>query len=150
MFEISDKSIEERAYFKEFSNPRVGGVVTFEGRVRNHNEGKAVSSLEYEAYEVLAQKEGLKILEEAKKKFDVVNAFCVHRVGHLYIGDMAVWVMACAEHREMAFKACEYIINEVKDRVPIWKREHYVDGEKIWVRCDQCAKHGHSKAEVTL
>jgi molybdopterin synthase catalytic subunit len=150
MFEISDQSLEKWNYREHMSNPRVGGVVTFEGRVRNHNEDRDVDALEYEAYDVLAKKEGLKILNEAKSKFDIVDAFCIHRVGLLEIGDMAVWVCATSEHREAAFEACEYIIDEVKSRVPVWKQEHYRDGEKKWVRCDKCAEHNHDQYHQEL
>ncbi len=142
-FEITDQSLENRNYRELFADPRVGGVVTFEGRVRNHNEDKDVTSLEYEVYPELALTEGKKIVEEALAKFDINNAYCVHREGHLQIGDMAVWVMASSEHRENAFLACQYIIDEVKARVPIWKKEHYVGQEPIWVRCDKCASHRH-------
>jgi molybdopterin synthase catalytic subunit len=142
-FEITNQSIEGKNFKEGFLNPRVGGVVTFEGRVRNHNEDKDVSSLEYEVYPELAQKEGEKIIQEALTKFDIVDVYCVHREGHLQIGEMAVWVIATSEHRENAFLACQYIIDEVKARVPIWKKEHYVNQEAIWVRCDKCANHQH-------
>ena len=142
-FKITSDKLENFNYREHFANPTVGGVVTFEGRVRNHNENKAVTSLEYEVYPELAQSEGQKILEEALTLFDITNAFCVHREGHLQIGEMAVWVIATAAHREDAFKACQYVIDEIKARVPIWKKEHYVDEPAIWVRCDKCANHEH-------
>lgn len=142
-FEITNKSLEDKNYREQFFDARVGGVVTFEGRVRNHNEDKDVSSLEYEVYPELAMKEGQRIVAEALEKFDIRNAYCAHREGHLQIGDMAVWVMAASEHRENAFLACQYIIDEVKARVPIWKKEHYVNEEAVWVRCDKCAEHHH-------
>ena len=145
-FKITNNSLEHFNYREHFSNPTVGGVVTFEGRVRNHNENKDVRSLEYEVYPELAQSEGEKIVKEALEKFDITNAFCVHREGHLQIGDMAVWVIATAAHREDAFKACQYVIDEVKSRVPIWKKEHYVNEPAIWVRCDKCASHEHHGA----
>jgi molybdopterin synthase catalytic subunit len=81
-----------------------------------------VSSLEYEVYPELAQKEGEKIIQEALTKFDIVDVYCVHREGHLQIGEMAVWVIATSEHRENAFLACQYIIDEVKARVPIGRK----------------------------
>ena len=142
-FKITTASLEHYNYLEHFSDPTVGGVVSFEGRVRNHNENKAVTSLEYEVYPQLALTEGQKILTEALNKFDITNAFCVHREGHLQIGEMAVWVIATAAHREEAFHACQYIIDEVKSRVPIWKKEHYLNEPAIWVRCDKCANHEH-------
>ena len=113
--------------------------MTFEGWVRNHNEGQSVQSLEYEAYVPLAETEGAKILAEARSKFALVAAACVHRVGHLHLGDAAVWVGVTAEHRGAAFEACRYIIDEAKARLPIWKREHWADGTSEWVhpRIDQ-------------
>ncbi len=142
MFEISNASIEEYRN-KSFITPECGAVVTFEGRVRNHNEGQSVDSLEYEVYDTLALKEGEKILKEAKKKFDVLDVFCVHRVGHLQIGDLAVWIIATSKHRREAFKACEFIIDAVKDTVPIWKKEYYSDKslESKWVFCAEDHNH---------
>lgn len=126
-------------------HPYSGGIVTFEGRVRAINDDKEVSSLEYVAYPELALHEGQAIISEALKRFDIVEACAVHRTGHLTIGDIAVWVMSAAIHRQETFAATEYIINAIKARVPIWKKEYYRDGEAIWVRCDRCA-HDHSQA----
>lgn len=109
--------------------------MTFEGWVRNRNEGQAVSSLEYEAYPELAEKEASRILGEARVKFDLLDAVAVHRVGQLQLGEMAVWVGVTAEHRDAAFAACRYIIDETKARVPIWKKEHYITGQSQWINC---------------
>ena len=109
-----------------------GGFASFEGWVRNHHGGKAVDSLEYSAYKLLAEKEGKRIIEEAKEKFEIDEACCQHRVGHLGIGDMAVYVAVSAAHRGAAFDACRFIIDETKSRVPIWKKEHYSDGTIEW------------------
>lgn len=110
-----------------------GGYVTFDGRVRNHNEGKPVLRLEYEAYDLLAEIEGNRILEEATSMFGLLDAQCVHRTGLLEIGESAVWIGVAASHRGEAFKACEYIIDELKKRVPIWKKEHYAEGPSEWI-----------------
>ncbi|PJA98655.1 MAG: molybdopterin-converting factor chain 2 [Ignavibacteriales bacterium CG_4_9_14_3_um_filter_30_11] len=138
MFEISIDSIEEYKS-KSLLTPDCGAVVTFEGRVRNHNEGQCVDSLEYEVYKTLAEKEGEKILQNAKVKFHIINAFCIHRIGHLQIGDLAVWIGVTSKHRREAFKACEFIINSVKEAVPIWKKENYCDKsiESKWVYCQE-------------
>jgi molybdopterin synthase catalytic subunit len=141
MFSLSEESINGQE--RTMADPAAGAYVCFEGWVRNHNEGKAVTSLEYEAYEMLAQKEGNKILGEAREKFDILEAACIHRTGHLQIGEIAVWVGVTAKHREAAFEACRYVIDEVKARVPIWKKEHYSDGNSGWVRCEQCSGHHH-------
>ena len=94
-----------------------------------------MQALEYEAHAGIAEKEGAKILAEAKQRFAIETAVCEHRVGKLAIGDCAVWVGVSAGHRGAAFDACRYIIDETKARVPIWKKEHYASGETGWVNC---------------
>ena len=118
-----------------------GAYVGFEGWVRDHNEGRRVQGLEYEAYEELGIKEGEKIVQDAKLHFGVTEARCVHRIGKLEIGDLAVWVGVSSPHRDAAFAACRYIIDHVKHRVPIWKKERYVDGDSGWVNCEKCAEN---------
>lgn len=146
-FSITPDPIQILRYADFLSDPSAGAVVTFDGRVRNHNEGRPVESLEYEAYAILAEKEGSRILEEALQKFPVTKALCVHRTGHLAIGDVAVWVGVSSPHRDEAFKACRYIIDEIKHRVPIWKKEHHTDGTSEWVLCshpnDEHHDHSH-------
>ncbi len=119
------------------TEPRVevgaGAVVTFDGRVRNMNDGREVVSLEYDAYAELAEKEGESILQEAMRRFGLMEASCVHRTGHLHLGEVAIRVRAVAGHRREAFDACRWILDEVKRRVPIWKKEHYADGESDWL-----------------
>ena len=112
-----------------------GACVTFEGWVRNHNEGEAVQALEYEAHQAIAEKEGARIVAEAMTRFAVTAVHCEHRVGKLGIGDCAVWVGVSADHRGAAFDACRYVIDETKARVPIWKKEHYASGATGWVNC---------------
>jgi sulfur-carrier protein adenylyltransferase/sulfurtransferase len=149
MFLITEQPLEERAVVQELKHSRAGGYVSFEGWVRDHNDGQAVSALEYEAFEALANSEGEKILAEAKAKFEILEAACLHRTGLLKIGEMAVWVGVTAAHRNAAFAACEYIIDEVKHRLPIWKKEYYVNGDSGWVNCQQCAEVGHSHEAST-
>jgi sulfur-carrier protein adenylyltransferase/sulfurtransferase len=141
-FRFSHTAIDTAALRDELANPESGGYTSFEGWVRNHNEGHKVRRLEYEAFEPLAVKEGERIVAEAIKRFGIERAACVHRVGDLGIGDMAVWVGASARHRDEAFRACRYIIDEVKHRVPIWKKEHYENGDSGWVNCERCAAPG--------
>ncbi|MCH8942500.1 MAG: molybdenum cofactor biosynthesis protein MoaE [Bacteroidetes bacterium] len=142
MFEISNSTIEEYKN-KSLVAPECGGVVTFEGRVRNHNEGQVVESLEYEIYSELALKEGKKILDQVREKFNILDTYCVHRVGHLQIGDLVVWIKVTSKHRKEAFKACEFIIDEIKKTVPIWKKEHYADNsiDPKWVLCTEDHMH---------
>ena len=145
-FEFSTTDLDLPALRAQLSDPTAGGYASFEGWVRNHNEGLAVHRLEYEAFAALAEKEGERIVQEAIVRFGIVKAACVHRVGSLAIGDLAVWVGVSSRHRAEAFAACRYIIDEVKHRVPIWKKEHYVNGDSGWVNCERCAvpSHDHS------
>lgn len=139
MFAISDKDISVDALREQLMDPGAGGLCVFEGWVRNENDGRTVERLEYEVYEPLAVSEGEKVIAEAKEKFPHLQACCVHRSGLLEIGDCAVWVGVAAPHRDEAFKACRYIIDQIKVRLPIWKKEHYVDGDSGWVNCERCA-----------
>jgi len=145
-FRIQSVALASETERQALASPTCGGFVSFEGWVRNLNEGQEVRRLEYQAYEALALKEGSRIIAEAAEKYPIEQAVCVHRVGELEIGDLAVWVGVSAGHRDEAFKACRYIIDEVKHRVPIWKKEHYVSGDSGWVNCEQCATHAHDHA----
>lgn len=147
MFEITSQRLDEAALKVAMADPRAGAFVCFEGWVRNHNDGRDVLHLEYECYETLAIKEGTRILAEAAAKFEVLGIDCVHRTGHLEIGELAVWVGVTAEHRGEAFEACQYVIDEIKCRVPIWKKETYADGASEWVNCARCAAHAHGPGE---
>jgi sulfur-carrier protein adenylyltransferase/sulfurtransferase len=142
IFRFSHEPIDAVTLRDSLRDPACGGYTSFEGWVRNHNEGHSVSRLEYEAFEPLAVKEAERIMAEAVERFGVEHAACVHRIGDLAIGDMAVWVGVSARHRHEAFLACRYIIDEVKHRVPIWKKEHYENGDSGWVNCERCAAHG--------
>lgn len=139
---ISHETILPDILRNELSDHGAGAFVSFEGWIRNENEGQEVLRLEYEVYEPLAVKEGFKVLAEARQKFPILHAHCVHRAGLLELGDCAVWVGVSAAHRDEAFQACRFIIDEVKVRLPIWKKEFYVDGNSGWVNCERCASHG--------
>ena len=141
MFKISPEPVDPAALQRTLADARAGACVTFEGWVRNHNEGQPVLSLEYEAYAPLAEKEGGRIVAEAREKFALLSVVCVHRVGHLQLGEMAVWVGVTAVHRGAAFDACRYIIDEAKARVPIWKKEHYASGATAWINCAVRGEH---------
>lgn len=143
-FLLSDAPLDEPALKATLAHPQAGGYASFEGWVRNHNEGRTVLRLEYEAYTAVAVREGERILQEARERFGVHDAACAHRVGALEIGDIAVWVGACASHRAEAFAACRYIIDEIKTRLPIWKKEFYTDGDSGWVNCERCSHAGHA------
>lgn len=132
-FTLSETAFNVATRRANLVDARVGGYAGFEGLVRDHNEGRKVHGLYYEAHAKLAETEGERILDEALAKFEIIDARCVHRIGDLAIGELAVWVGVTAAHRDAAFAACRFIIDEVKSRVPIWKHERYVDGEVTWL-----------------
>ena len=105
-----------------------GGIDVFIGAVRDSNDGRAVAVLEYEAYASMAEKEMARILAEIEKEIPDVRLAVLHRVGKLVVGDVAVVCAASAPHRQQAFEACRALIDRIKARVPIWKREHGPDG----------------------
>lgn len=132
----------------EIAHPSVGGVVTFLGLVRDENEGRAVTLLEYEAYGVMAEAELGRILAEIRAEMPGVRVAALHRVGALRVGDAAVACAAGAPHRGEAFHACRELIDRIKARLPIWKREHGPDGP-YWVgwedaRCAAEGAHDHT------
>ena len=134
LFRLSPNTLPERPPFAP--TQAVGAVVSFEGIVRDNNDGKKVVELEYSAYPALAEREGSRIVRESIERFGLLAGYCVHRVGKLRPGDVAVRVWAAATHRREAFRACERIIDEVKATVPIWKREVYANGDEAWVTCE--------------
>ena len=143
-FKIFCSPIKVSLLKKGMESQECGGFVAFEGWVRNYNDGKAVLHLEYEAYEELAILEGQRILAEARDQFPIKHVRVVHRVGLLQLKEVAVWVGVAAVHRDEAFKACRYVIDEIKARVPIWKKEFFADGTSTWTRCERCTdEHRH-------
>ncbi|MCU0975541.1 MAG: ThiF family adenylyltransferase [Steroidobacteraceae bacterium] len=142
-FEFSRAPLEPSQLAADLADPACGGYASFEGWVRNENEGRRVERLDYESFETLAIREGERIIQEAIERFGVRHARCVHRIGELGLGELAVWVGVASGHRAEAFAACRYIIDEVKHRVPIWKKEHYADGDSGWVNCERCAEAAH-------
>ena len=146
-FSVSDTPIDVSAARKSVTDKHCGGLVVFEGWIRDHNEGQEVERLEYEVYRPVAQKEGVKIVDEALARFSISHAMCIHREGLLELGECAVIVCVSSAHRGAAFDACRYIIDEAKTRLPIWKKEHYVTGVSEWVNCEQCAAAGHSHGD---
>jgi molybdopterin synthase catalytic subunit len=144
MMRMTETAIDPEQLRNELLDAAAGAYAGFEGWIRNHNEGQDVLRLEYEAYAPLAVTEGERVIREALDKFSILHARCVHRSGLLEIGDCAVWVGVSAAHRDAAFDACRYIIDEVKVRLPIWKKEHYANGDSGWVNCERCAAHAGS------
>jgi molybdopterin synthase catalytic subunit len=129
------------------AGPEIGGVDVFLGLVRDHNDGRAVTRLEYHAYVSMAEKEMQRIAAEITLEIPGVRLAALHRVGSLAVGELAVVCAAGAAHRGEAFQACRALIDRIKLRVPIWKREHGPDGP-YWVgwqdaRCGNDHDHAH-------
>lgn len=129
MFQITEQAIVP----PPMSVRAAGGFVAFEGRVRDHNDGRPVRALAYEAYAAMAEKQGNELLAEALRRFNILEARAIHRVGPLEIGDTAVWVGVAAAHRGDAFAACAWLMDEIKVRLPIWKKEEYAGGDAEWI-----------------
>lgn len=128
-------------------SPITGGIVMFSGEVRGVNVGKDVAYLEYEAYEPMAESAISKILKDAKSKWELNEAICVHRLGHLDISECAVVVITASAHRNDAYKANRYIIDRVKAEVPIWKKEVYTDETFFYGSNCECVNHNHEEEE---
>ena len=141
LFHVTSQAIDLAAFRKNMLDETCGAYVQFDGWVRNHNEGQQVVRLEYEVYETLAVKEGDKIITEAIERFGVKKATAIHRNGLMELSEVAVVVGVSSPHRDEAFEACRYIIDQVKVRLPIWKKEHYASGKTEWVNCQRCAQH---------
>ena len=135
MFELTDQPIDSAALRQRLERPDAGACVVFEGWVRNHHAGKPVSRLEYEAFDVMARLEGEAITAEAEQEHPGCTVLCVHRTGSLGIGELAVWIGVASAHRHAAFLACRQVIEEIKRRLPVWKKEHHSGNLAEWVNC---------------
>lgn len=133
VFVISENQIDTEQITRDLQDDSCGAVVTFEGRVRIHNNNKTVRALEYETYRSLAVKEAEKILEDLKKTFRIQHVRSYHRVGRLEVGELSFWLGVSAPHREHAFEACKKGVDRIKKRAPIWKKEMYEDGSSQWI-----------------
>jgi molybdopterin synthase catalytic subunit len=127
------RTIDPAALLAELQRPRNGAAVVFVGTVRDVNDGRAVTGMEYTAYEVMARRELEQIVDEAANRFATDDVVVEHRLGSLDIGEVSVAIAAAHPHRAHAFEAARYVIEELKRRVPVWKREHYVDGTREWI-----------------
>lgn len=130
--QLSSSPLDLQACMSFVASPAAGGIDIFVGTVRNSTKGKEVRRLEFEAYESMAISEMQKIAEEAIDKFQVLNIAVHHRIGALNIGEIPVIIAVSAAHRAAAFDACRFIIDTLKQTVPIWKKEIFADGE-VWV-----------------
>ena len=135
MFELTAAPLQPEALRQRLARPDAGALVVFEGRVRNHHLGRPVTKLEYEAFDDLARLEGEAIAGETEELYPGTTVLCVHRTGSLAIGDIAVWIGVASPHRQAGFAACRHVIEEIKRRLPVWKKEHHPDGAAEWVNC---------------
>jgi molybdopterin synthase catalytic subunit len=125
--------IDPIAIIRSVSNPGNGAVLLFLGAVRQVNDGRDVTGIDYAAYEAMAQRELEAIATEASTKFHAADVAVQHRLGELAVEDVSVAIAVGHAHRDAAYAASRFVIEELKRRVPIWKREHYTDGTREWV-----------------
>lgn len=129
---LTDDPIDATAIVQRVMRPTDGAYVLFEGVVRNHHDGRAVESIFYDAYRPMAEKEIDAIVREIGARYPEVALAVVHRLGHLIVGDSSIAIVASSPHRAEAFEACRMMIDRIKEKVPIWKKERGPDGEE-WV-----------------
>ena len=129
---FTQQPIDPAALVRGVLRPADGAYVLFEGVVRNHNDGKQVESIDYEAYLPMAEKEMALVIDEVRRTFPEVEVAVVHRLGHLVVGDSSIAIVCASPHRAEAFDACRMTIDRIKKTVPIWKKERGPDGEE-WV-----------------
>ncbi|HTN72021.1 MAG TPA: molybdenum cofactor biosynthesis protein MoaE [Methylomirabilota bacterium] len=132
MFRVTDKPLQLHELIEFVTDPEAGAIATFIGITRNNNDGRKVIALDYEAYPGMAEKELERLGEEATKKWQICRMAIVHRLGPVQITEPSVMIAVSAAHREAAFAACRFAIEEIKRTVPIWKKEVYEGGE-IWI-----------------
>jgi len=132
MFRIVEEPIDPTTVSAAVADPHTGATVTFIGTTRDHNDGRAVTRLEYEAYPEMALAEMRKIGEVARQRWPIAAIAIVHRIGVVPIGEASVVIAVSAAHRAAAFEACHFAIDRLKEVVPIWKKEHF-DGGEVWI-----------------
>ena len=138
---VSADRLDPEALRTLLTDARAGALVLFEGRARDHHEGKAVLKLAYEAYAPMAEKELESLRQQAIARFGLTGCALHHRTGEVPLTEAAVIVATASAHRAEAFQAAAWAMDEIKARVPIWKRETYTDGSEAWVECH----HRHTK-----
>lgn len=132
MFRVTVKPIELQELVRYVSDPEAGAIATFIGTTRNNNEGRRVIGLDYDGYSEMAEKELARIGAEAQTKWPICRMAIVHRLGPVQITEASVIIAVSAGHRDAAFAACRFAIEEIKKTVPIWKKELYEGGE-LWI-----------------
>jgi molybdopterin synthase catalytic subunit len=131
---VCREPIDAAALLAQVPSPADGAVLLFLGVVRDQNDGRSVGHLEYEAYTPMAEAELRAICREARERWAIGAVAAIHRVGRLEIGETSVAIALASPHRDAAYDASRYVIEELKRRVPIWKREGYLDGSGEWLR----------------
>jgi molybdopterin synthase catalytic subunit len=132
MYEIVERPIDVAAVTAAAGEPASGATVTFVGTTRDSNDGRRVTRLEYEAYPEMALAEMRKIGETAQQRWPIRRLAVVHRIGVVPVGEASVVIAVSSAHRAAAFEACHFIIDRLKEVVPIWKKEHFTSGE-VWI-----------------
>jgi molybdopterin synthase catalytic subunit len=132
MIFLTDQKIDLNRVVGAVGAEQVGGINVFVGTVRNHTGGRQVLRLEYEAYGPMAEKKLREIAALARQRWPLIGCAIVHRTGELLVGEVAVAIAVSAPHRQATFEACQFIIDTIKQTVPIWKKEFYEDGQ-VWV-----------------
>jgi molybdopterin synthase catalytic subunit len=138
---LTSEPVELAQLLARVTSPDRGGIACFLGTVRNHRSGRDVVRLDYSAYRPMAEAECDRIVSEAEAHWNCAVAL-LHRTGTLEIGDTAVAIVAAAPHRDAAFAACRFVIEQVKQRVPIWKKEYFADGTVEWVGSGAAGRRG--------
>ena len=146
---LVDRPIDVASLIAEASDESCGGSTAFLGTVRDVNDGRPVTGIEYSAYRSMAEREMRSIANEACEKFGVTRLIVEHRLGTLGLGDVSVAVVAAHAHRAPALDANRYVIEQLKRRVPIWKLEHYHDGTREWVGAGSNAGNGEAATGVS-
>jgi molybdopterin synthase catalytic subunit len=145
---IVERPLDACALLAEVANTRNGATIVFVGTVRDQNDGAPVTGLDYSSYAQMAERELAAIVEEASDRWHTGDIVVEHRVGTLDLGDASVVIAVAQPHRGEAYEASRYIIEELKKRLPIWKKEHYVDGRSEWVANSETAEIGNGKWEI--
>jgi len=133
MIQLTDHGIDTAAVLQAVCSPAAGAVVLFLGTAREATAGRKTNSLEYEAYPEMAHAKLAELDEEARRRWPLVEAAVVHRLGHVPVGEVSVAIAVSAAHREPAFEAGKWLIARIKEVVPIWKKENWADGTSEWV-----------------
>jgi molybdopterin synthase catalytic subunit len=133
MIEITESPIDHAALTDRVRSNRAGAVCTFLGTVRELTGGRRTAALDYEAYPEMAHQKMAELEAEARRRWPIIEAALVHRVGHLDLGEVSVVVAVSCPHRDQAFEACRWLIDTLKEVVPIWKKEVWADGSEEWV-----------------